>query len=675
MKPLKFSFLFYSLFLFIGMYIEVSVSTYLILVGGVITLLLTSVSILRRFLVLPSTFTFIKDVSVFASLFLLLGIGMKSSITEVDKHFLGEIDTFLKDYKRVRVDVKITDIVKSKDSRQFYADIIRVEDTVVKGKIALYFNTNQHNLNVGDLISYQSNLKLIEPPKNIGQFDYKRCMKGKGIYVQSYVNEYELVGVERGWRYKVLEWRGDIINTIHHEDNLLSSEAKALLTALLLGEKSYIDREVISQFKDVGVMHVLAISGLHVGLLYIVLFWTFSFLPHRYRQVVILLVLWFFVFLSGFSPSVFRAVFMFSVFTICRLIRREQSLEHSIGLALFFSLCVYPQWVYDIGFQLSYLAVISIVYFMPLFKKYYAKNKVLKYIQGIVYVSASVQIGLIPLQLYYFHQFSLTFVLANLVVIPLVTVLVILGIVYLCSMWLKGVSDVLGWLFSRFTDVLYYSVRLISDVDYLSFNQLKLSSYQFLLLISIIILSTLAYYRQKISYVVVSLCVFTMFQLGFLIWGDDMEKEQFEVVIPYQSKVRDALTIWVREENTLNMMSNQWDTLSRSILTLESYKQEYSIEQVKYSDIKGMVPNRGNDIVVLTKEYVDYNLPIDNPIILLAQQPKINFERMLDVSVPALVVFHNSVPFWYKRKCIEVCVKKNIPFHDMYEKGYWSSLL
>ncbi|MDM1368925.1 ComEC/Rec2 family competence protein [Myroides marinus] len=675
MKPLKFSFLFYSLFLFIGMYIEVSVSTYLIVVGGVIMLLLTSVSILRRFLVLPSTFTFIKDVSVFASLFFLLGIGMKSSITEVDKHFLGEIDIFLKDYKRVRVGVKITDIVKSKDSRQFYADIIRVEDIVVKGKIALYFNTNQHNLNVGDLISYHSNLKLIEPPRNIGQFDYKRYMKGKGIYVQSYVNEYELVGAERDWRYKVLEWRGDIINTIHLEDNLLSNDAKALLTALLLGEKSYIDREVISQFKDVGVMHVLAISGLHVGLLYIVLFWTFSFLPHRYRQVVILLALWFFVFLSGFSPSVFRAVFMFSVFTICRLIRREQSLEHSIGLALFFSLCVYPQWVYDIGFQLSYLAVISIVYFMPLFKKYYAKNRMFKYIQGIVYVSVSVQIGLIPLQMYYFHQFSLTFLLANLVVIPLVTVLVILGIVYLCSMWLKGVSDVLGWLFSRFTDVLYYSIRLVSDIDYLSFNQLKLSSYQFLLLISIIILSTLAYYRQKISYVVVSLCVFTMFQLGFLIGGDDMEKEKFEVVIPYQSKVRDELTIWVREENTLNMMSNQWDTLSRSILTLESYKQEYSIEQVKYSDIKGMVPNRGNDIVVLTKEYVDYNLAVDNPIILLAQQPKINFERMLDVSVPALVVFHNSVPFWYKRKCIAICVKKNIPFHDMYEKGYWSSLL
>lgn len=657
------------------MYIGVSINVYVLIGTILILLLLFAAGGIRRYIVLPSRFTFIKDVLIFALLFFSIGVGLNICIKEKDQVFLNNIDQYLVANQKVRIDAKITDIVNSKDSKRFYADVIRVEDSVVKGKISLYFNTNQRDLEVGDIISYQSNIKLINPPKNIGQFDYKRYMMGKGIYVQSYVDEFDIIGRERSWRYKILEWRVQIIDKVQSSNNTLSNEAKALLTALLLGEKSYIDNEVLSQFKDVGVMHVLAISGLHVGLLYFVLFWSFSFLPPKYRQLVILLVLWFFVFLSGFSASVFRAVFMFSIFTVCRLIRREQSLEHSIGLTLFFSLCIYPQWVYDIGFQLSYLAVISIVYFMPLFKGYYAKNKVLKYIQGIFYVSLSVQIGLIPLQLYYFHQFSFAFLIANLLVIPLITLLVILGIGYLCTMWLDGVSSVIGWLFSRFTDILYYLVGLITDMNYLSFNQLKLSEYQFILLIVMIVLVTLAYYRKKVGYFIIAICTFVVFQIGFIISQGDVEKVEFEVIIPFQSKSKDRLAIWVREYDKLHIISNQWDTVHRSKIDVDNYLEEYNINQVVYHNLNGIVPSKAKDILVMNNAYFSYDTSQERSIIIFAQQPKINFERMIEVIKPELVIFHNSVPFWYKKKCIVICLKKNIPFHDIYEKGYWSSLL
>lgn len=672
MKPLKISFLFYSLFLFVGVYIDLAIGQYILIGSILILLILLSSSVIRKFYILPSVFSFARDVIVFSLLFFFIGVGFKTLLKLEQESTLYDLEQYLDTNKYVRMDVLIIDVVKSKESKRFYAELIRVEDSLVKGKIALYFNSKQRELQAGDIITYQSTIKRIASPKNIGQFDYKRYMQGKEIYIQSYVNEYEEVGRVGSWKYEILHWRSSLINEIQTRSTYMSEEAKALMAALLLGEKSFIDTEVLSQFKDVGVMHVLAISGLHVGLIYFVLLQVFFFIPKRSQWVVILSILWVFVFLSGFSPSVFRAVFMFSIFTVCRLLRREQSLEHSIGVTLFFSLCFYPYWVYDIGFQLSYLAVISIVYFLPLFKNYYSENKILKYLQGIVYVSVSVQIGLIPLQLYYFHQFSFVFLLANLIVIPLVTILVVLGIAYLCTLWINGLSDGIAWIFSRFTEVLYYFVTVISDVDYLSFNQIKLSNYQLFLLVITIVFCTLSYYQKQFRYVIISICILIVFQIGSVFNSTNNIKTEYEIVIPYQPKGK--LSIWIRENDIIHLMANEWDTLSRSTFDLENYKQEYAISRVVHQSISGVLPNKEKDILILNAFYSDYMISLKTPIILIAQQPKINFERMLENNQPELIVFHSSVPFWYKNKCIEVCIKKNIPFHDIYEKGYWSSL-
>ncbi|MGL4581797.1 MAG: ComEC/Rec2 family competence protein, partial [Flavobacterium sp.] len=365
-------------------------------------------------------------------------------------------------------------------------------------------------------------------------------------------------------------------------------------------------------------------------------------------------------------------VFMFSIFTTCQLIRREQNLEHSIGLALFFGLCIYPYWVYDIGFQLSYLAVISIVYFLPMFKNYYSNNKVVKYLQGIVYVSLSVQIGLIPIQLYYFHQFSFVFLLANLVVIPLATVLVIVGMLYLSTMWIGGVSNVVGWFFSRFTDLLYYSIASINKINYLSFSGIKISPLQLLFIITPIILVALAYYRQKLRYVIICLVFGIIVQGSSVFINENCIRSEVEVVIPYISGKRD-LTVWVKEEQTLTIFSKQWDTLKR--FAQDNYVQEHAIREIVYHGLEGIIPSTITDILVLDNDQVDYDLPFDTTIVVVANHPKVNFERMLEMRTPSLVVFHNSVPFWFKQKCMVICLKKNIPFHDIYEKGYWSSLL
>lgn len=673
MKPLKISFLFYSLFLFLGIYIELPVI--LIYIGSCIIILLALLAsgLLNRFFVLPTRFTFYRDVLLFASIFFSLGVGLKTLVSSNHQQKLAAISEFIDtNPQKVQIVAKITETVKSKDSKRFIAELIRVSDTLTTSKIALSFQTSQSDLKPGDIVAYYSNIRRISAPKNVVQFDYQRYMMGKEIYIQSYITDYDVLGEDKHWRYQILNVRRALIEKINGQDSPLTEEAKGLLVALLLGEKSYIDADVVTQFKDVGVMHILAISGLHVGLIYLVLMQVFFFLPPKWKRIAVLVVLWVFVFLSGFSPSVFRAVFMFSIFTICQLIRREQNLEHSIGLALFFGLCIYPYWVYDIGFQLSYLAVISIVYFLPMFKNYYSKNKIVKYVQGIIYVSLSVQIGLIPIQLYYFHQFSFIFLLANLIVIPLATVLVIVGMLYLSTMWIGGVSNVVGWVFSRFTDLLYYSIASLYKIDYLSFSNVKISPLQLLFIITAIILVALTYYRQKLRYIIICLVLGVIAQWSTVFINENSTRNEVEVVIPYISGKRD-LTVWVKEEQTLNVFSKQWDTLRR--FAQESYVQEHNILEIAYHNLEGIVPSTTTDILVLDNDQVDYDLPFDTTIVIVANHPKVNFERMLDMRTPSLVVFHNSVPFWFKQKCMAICLKKDIPFHDIYEKGYWSSLL
>ncbi|MCC9042506.1 ComEC family competence protein [Myroides sp. M-43] len=675
MKPLKISFLFYSVFLFIGIYIDYPIR-YCVAVGIIIILLTVLLgSAVKKFFIYPTLFLFLKDVAVFGILFFFVGISFKGIVEVQHNEVLEKLETYVVEQKKVTVDAVITEIVKTKESKRFLADLVRVNDSLINGKISLYFNSSQYELKVGDVITYYSTIKRITPPKNIGQFDYQKYMKGKEVYVQSYVNEYVFIGTTSNWRSKVLDWRRKLMEKIHAQDSSLHEPSKALLTALLLGEKSFIEDDRISQFKEVGVMHVLAISGLHVGLIYLVLVKVFFFIPRRFRWAVVIVSLWLFVFISGFSPSVFRAVFMFSMFTICKLIGRDQTLEHNIGLALFFSLCIYPYWVYDIGFQLSYLAVISIVYFLPLFKNLYAKNIIMKYIQGILYVSISVQIGLVPLQLYYFHQFSFLFLVANLVVIPLITVLVVLGIVYLMSLGVSFVSVWIGRIFNFFTDIIYLCVEYISRRDYFSFNQVKLSDSLFSTIIGIIVLMTLAYYQKKVRYVVIALLLLVGFQLTILFQEEKTTNIDREVIVPYQSSSRNRMTVWLREGQDLNIISNQWDTVSRSIYDLNKYKDEYAISKSRYHQVEGIIPMQNKTLLILNSDYIDYILPFSTEIVLIAQHPKINFERMLIMNKPELVIFHNSVPFWFKKKCITLCLKNNIPFHDIYEKGYWSSLL
>ena len=214
----------------------------------------------------------------------------------------------------------------------------------------------------------------------------------------------------------------------------LSQKSKPLLLSLLIGDRGYVDQQTKEDYAVLGVSHILSVSGLHVGIIYLVISWIIGlFLNKRSLPAVavVLLLIWFYCWMVGFSPPVLRSALMFSLYVIGKAMGRSSVLLHTTCLSAFMILLIYPLYLYDIGFQLTYAAMLGIIFIMPVFsERWKVKNFMLKSISDLVFLSISVQITLLPFLIYYFEYLSVYFIVANLVIVPAVALLMYLGIVF-----------------------------------------------------------------------------------------------------------------------------------------------------------------------------------------------------------------------------------------------------
>ena len=288
-------------------------------------------------------------------------------------------------------------------------------------------------------------------------FDYGKYLRRHHIYRRLFATGGGLqkLNYHNPWRYVQARLRARIRAEMAR---YLSPENFAVASALLLGERQDLDTHTREAFIDAGVVHVLAISGMHIGILLFFLRFLFAPFRIRYKWLYhggILGILWFYAWLTGFSPSVLRAVIMFGFFQLAWETEREVSGLHILVLAAFVILLINPAMSGEIGFQLSFGAVAAIILFFPLFKKiYYPHHSFVRYFVDLLYVSLAAQFGVVPLVLMYFHRFSLGFVASNFVVIPLLTVVLGLGFLSIALLLLRvpagwfmqGLDMVLGWM-------------------------------------------------------------------------------------------------------------------------------------------------------------------------------------------------------------------------------------
>jgi competence protein ComEC len=301
------------------------------------------------------------------------------------------------------------------------------------------------------------------------------------------------------------------------------NQSYALAAALMFGYRNELDKDLQQAFRHIGAAHILAISGTHFSLLFGMLYFMLSFTGNSrkgkiIKQVILLPMIWGFAFLTGFSPSVIRAALMLSIWGIGNAFFFRTFTLNTIAAAAFFMLLFCPLYLYDVGFQLSFLAVISIVLLNPyLVKLYESKNVLIQYVWDLTCVSVSAQIGVLPLCIYYFHQFPSIFLLTNICLMPLASML----------LFLIPVSLLLHFLFGKFSWMLFplnktlewfiFTVRTLDKFSYSSINGLTIDSEGTAALFLAIILIILLLIKKRVVYLYLLLIVVAFQVIFYLI--------------------------------------------------------------------------------------------------------------------------------------------------------------
>ncbi len=315
----------------------------------------------------------------------------------------------------------------------------------------------------GDILSMNGLPELIENDGNPYEFNYRRYLNDRGIGHRIFLREGQydllkgcsLMNISRN----ALVFREKLIEILYRSG--IQEDRVPLISSISFGARDEVDKETVQSFTNTGVIHVLAVSGMNVGLIFIILDfflrfmkrWKLGFLFHT---SAVLIGIWSYALVTGMSASILRAAVMFTFVVIGNAFRRNANIFNSLAVSAFFLVLWDPAIMRDIGFQLSYAAVLAIVVIQPLlYKRLYFKSRFLDKIWLLLSVTFAAQIGTLPFTLQYFHQFPVYFWLANLAVIPLVTCILYLSFVVVF------LSLISGFFTSIFAFVLDWSVRLV----------------------------------------------------------------------------------------------------------------------------------------------------------------------------------------------------------------------
>lgn len=310
----------------------------------------------------------------------------------------------------------------------------------------------------GDLIYVNSPPQLTSPPANPGEFDYKAYLIYNRIHHQQFVGDrFKIIGhTTPNWFVsQSIRWRA--LCTQRLKALVQNEDAQAVTLALVLGVKEELQDDLIRAFSATGAMHILAVSGLHVGIIYGIVFLLlkyFGFAQRRYRwylAAISVTVLWGYALLTGLSPSVLRAVTMFSFVAIGRAMFRHGNIFNTLAASAMALLLYNPYLIMSVGFQLSYLAVFGIVYLQPkLYALITVHNRLLDKVWAITCVSLAAQLATAPLSILYFHQFPTYFLISNLFIIPAAFIILLGGVLLLALSAVPIMATALGWSLTKF---------------------------------------------------------------------------------------------------------------------------------------------------------------------------------------------------------------------------------
>lgn len=558
-------------------------------------------------------------------------------------------------------------------SEKYYLKISSINGQPSFGKILLNVSKKGHEeiLKCGNKLIFSEELQPVPKSLNPHQFDYSAYLKQQNVYHQVYIKAADLMvlSTENNFDFYIEYYREKLLNSFkqHH----FSESTFNIIKALVLGQRQDMDSEIAQKYTDAGVIHILAISGMHITLLYGMLIALLKPLE-RLRNgkllqfFIAVLLLWCFAVLSGLSASVVRSVVMFTFISWGIYLNQSSNIYNSMATSMLAILLFKPSFLFDVGFQLSYAAVFSIVWLQPLFRiSMLWEHRVLRYVYDTIVISLIAQIGVLPISLYYFHQFPTLFLLANLVVIPLSSFILIYAIFILLMnfIWAKA-ALVLGGLLSLSTELMNDYISWIA-----SFETCILKNIPFtfpLLLTSYLALITVVFWllKKSANRLIISLASIFLFQIILLhtLW----KTNQGEEFVIFNNKKQSLIT--QKTNNHIVVYTN--DSLAIKNRNLLAYNQGNFNKKIEIKSLQNTLVYDEKRILLIDSAGI-YAIDKKPHIVVLTQSTKINLERLIKESNPTQIIADGSNYKSCVKRWKATCEKEKIPFHATAEKGFY----
>ncbi len=617
--------------------------------------------------------------------FLVLGSFLYNCTQQLPKHHYTNQGVLGEEHL---IKFRLTDrLTPNEFNSRFYADVMEVDGTLSTGRILVLFKrADTVSYNVGQELVVYDDINDASDARNPGDFNYKEYLASIDVYGQLYVDLPNIFNVEEVAleNQSILESFKEKI-LVELAQSGLHLEPRSMIEALVLGQRQNVDPEITKSFRDAGVIHILALSGLHVGIiLYILQFLTQPLRRVRFgnwfQTALIIFLLWSYALLTGLSPSIFRAVTMFSFVAVGMNIKRKASVFHSLTLSAFVLLLIDARLLFQVGFQLSYMAVYSIVLLQPILARLWPwRNKIKDFFWNILTVTLAAQIGVAPLSVFYFHQLPGLFLVGNMVLLPSLPFIIGAALLLIVLLLVNAPAT---WLVSALNIVLDWTISFvgkISSYDAFIFKDLYLELYE-LILIYVIIFGIALYLRpyikrsrrQLISWMRPNWMLHVSLAALVILITTNVIID----IIPEKDKV---LLLHQARGSAISLSNNEHVNLLVDLSKMDSLRAQTSLERLMNISSHR---NKQLDTLHLKNEFsfkeihlirIDstgvWNAANEHQLVLLSHSPKINLERLIEELKPKAIIsdgsnYRSSVEQWKA-----TCDDYKVPFYHTYEKG------
>jgi len=560
--------------------------------------------------------------------------------------------------------------------------------TPASGKISVSFikDSLSSALRYGDLVILNTKCKEIDAPKNPKQFSYKEYMSFHNIYHQAFATPGKWKKVATG------EGKVFFIAIFKLRESLMDEIRKFVSTpdelgvagALLLGYNDYITPEVTHAYAASGALHVLSVSGLHVGVVYVVLLKLLFFMNRSrtmriWQTIISITIIWIYACLTGLSPSVMRAAMMFSMLAGGKAFKQQPDIYNIIGASALLLIIFDPYIMTEVGFKLSYLAVLGIVYLHPLiYHRFTFKNKLADWTWNISAVSIAAQATTFPLGLLYFHQFPNLFLVSNLLVIPAGNFLIVSGITMFAAKVFYPLQCLIGKVFYQLALLLNKFVFALENTPYAILEGITINGMETILIYVLILLLVLLTQELRPKYTFMFLVIFSAL-VGYNTYEYMLQQKQESLTV-YSIKGKQAIAV-VRgnkiyrdfDEDLLKNESAMLFNVRHHWWAMDVQK-EFKLNQLEgYAefDFGYSFVAKGKRVLVIERlnKNVMPKTKVVADVVTISRSPKIHLQEIKKITDAPLIIADATNKTYLLKRWKNEALELNLKLHDVMKDG------